>query len=193
MKPDSRIYVTGASCAGVTTLGRMLAHRLAVRHLDVDDFYWMPTDPPFTTKRPPEERVGLIRQEQGNDGWVLTGSFDGWGDVLIDDVDLIVFVETPTPVRMERLLARERERYQDRIEPGGDMHEIHVAFRQWASQYDDPAFSGRNRARHEAWLSDQTVPVLRLNGTHDIDELATTVMAALTGEQRAAPSSERTA
>lgn len=179
MKPDYRIYITGASCAGVTTLGRVLANRLAIRHLDVDDFYWMPTDPPFTKKRPAEERVRLIRQEQGSDGWVLTGSFDGWGDALTNDADLIVFVDTPTPVRMERLLVRERERYQDRIEPGGDMHEIHIAFREWASQYDDPAFAGRNRARHEAWLSGQTIPVLRLNGTHDLNELSTTVIAAL--------------
>jgi adenylate kinase family enzyme len=193
MKADSRIYVTGASCAGVTTLGRRLARRLAVRHLDVDDFYWIPTDPPFTTKRPPQDRASLIRQEQRNDGWVLTGSFDGWGDALIDDADLIVFVDTPTPVRMERLLVRERQRYQNRIEPGGDMHEIHVAFREWASQYDDPAFSGRNRARHEAWLSVQAVPVIRLDGTLDVEELSTTVMAALTGERRVLPSSEHTA
>ncbi|HWK66948.1 MAG TPA: AAA family ATPase [Rhizobiaceae bacterium] len=187
MKPVYRIYITGASCAGVTTLGRRLAHQLAIQHLDVDDYYWMPTSPPFTTKRPPEERVSLIRQAQGAAGWVLTGSFDGWGDPLIDDVDLIVFVYTPTPVRLERLLAREKDRFGDRIMPGGDMHDIHIAFYQWASRYDDPEFSGRNRARHEAWLSDKTVPVLRLDGTHDVDDLATTVIAALT-KKRNGPS-----
>lgn len=114
-----RIYITGASCSGVTTLGRTLAHRLAVQHLDVDDFYWMPSNPPFTTKRAPEERVRLIRQRQGDDGWVLTGSFDGWGDALIDEADLIVFVYAPTSVRLERLQAREKERFGDRIIPGG--------------------------------------------------------------------------
>lgn len=55
-----RIYITGASCAGVTTLGQNLATRLDVQHVDVDDFYWMPTNPPFTTKRPADERVSLI-------------------------------------------------------------------------------------------------------------------------------------
>lgn len=38
-----RIYITGASCAGVTTLGRTLASLLSLRHLDVDDFYWLPS------------------------------------------------------------------------------------------------------------------------------------------------------
>jgi adenylate kinase family enzyme len=181
MKPCCRIYITGASCAGVTTLGKALADRLAVAHLDVDDFYWMPTDPPFTSKRHPDERVRLIRERQGKGGWVLTGSFDGWGDALSDEADLIVFLATPTPIRLKRLIARERARYGDRIAPGGDMHEIHVTFRDWALKYDDPAFSGRSRARHEAWLSRQTVPVVRLDGTRPIDDLATDVIAALTG------------
>ena len=52
-----RIYITGASCAGVTTLGHNLATRLGIRQVDVDDFYWMPTNPPFTTKRPPSDRA----------------------------------------------------------------------------------------------------------------------------------------
>jgi adenylate kinase family enzyme len=180
MQPRYRIYITGASCAGVTTLGRALVGRLAVAHLDVDDFYWMPTNPPFTSKRPLEERVHLIRRRQGDDGWVLTGSFDGWGDALVNDADLIVFVATPTPVRLERLISRESANYGDRIMPGGDMHEIHVAFRQWALKYDDPAFSGRSRARHEAWLSGQTIPAIRLDGARDVDDLVTDVIAALT-------------
>ncbi|WP_421556597.1 adenylate kinase [Pseudomonas kitaguniensis] len=174
-----RIYITGASCAGVTTLGRTLASLLSLRHLDVDDFYWLPSNPPFTTKRPPDERVALIQQNFGDDGWVLTGSCMGWGDALISNVDLIVFVVTPTLVRLERLAAREKQRFGDRIAPGGDMHEIHVAFREWASQYDDPTFSGRNRAWHERWMSTQTVPTARVDGLSSAEKMAADVIQAL--------------
>jgi adenylate kinase family enzyme len=181
VKFDPRVYITGASCAGVTTLGDTLARRLDVRHVDVDAFYWMPTATPFTVKRPPEERRTLIREACGPDGWVLTGSFDGWGDALIVDVDLIAFVVTPTPIRMERLIARERQRYGDRILPGGDMHEIHRAFAEWAAQYDAPGpeHSGRNRGRHENWLSEQQAPVLRLDGTTPPQAMADQIVAAL--------------
>lgn len=161
----ARIYITGASCAGVSTLGAGLAEPLSVPHIDVDDYYWAPTNPPFTTKRPPSECIESIRTAQGDGGWVLSGSFDGWGDTLIEDADLIVFVVTPTPIRMQRLLAREEERYGERILPGGDMHEIHRAFVDWASRYDDPDFTSRSRHRHEAWLARQHLPILRLNGT----------------------------
>lgn len=102
-----RIYITGASCAGVTTLGQHLALLLGIRQVDVDDFFWMPTNPPFTTKRAVSERVSLMQQELGDDDWVLTGSCIDWGDALIAHADLIVFVVTPTSVRLERLAARE--------------------------------------------------------------------------------------
>jgi adenylate kinase family enzyme len=179
MEEKLRIYITGASCAGVTTLGQNVANLLGVRHIDVDDYFWMPTDPPFTTKRPPSERVSLLQQKLGYDDWVLTGSCMGWGEALITHVDLIVFAVTPTPVRLERLAARERERFGDRIAPGGDMHEIHVAFREWASQYDDPDFSGRNREWHEAWLSEQTAQVLRIDGINSAEKMAADVVHAL--------------
>ncbi|KEJ98239.1 Adenylate kinase [Pseudosulfitobacter pseudonitzschiae] len=168
MAQSSRLYILGASCSGVSTLGQSLSAHLGVPQLDVDSFYWLPTDPPYTTKRAPEDRVQMIRAEQARtQGWILSGSFIGWGETLVEDVDMIIYVHTPTQVRMQRLDAREAQRHGARILPGGDMHLAHLAFRKWASQYDDPAFSGRNRAQHERWLDTLSVPVLRLDGTHD--------------------------
>lgn len=132
----------------------------------------MPTDPPFSSKRPPEGRVRLIQDRQSEtEGWILTGSFIGWGDALIHHVDLIVFLQTPTTTRLQRLDKREADRHGARVLPGGDMHEAHLAFRDWASRYDDPFFTGRNLAQHERWLSDQSAPVLRLQGEQPTEEL----------------------
>lgn len=173
MSRKPRVYLTGASCAGVSTLGSLLSMRFGVAQIDVDDCYWMPTDPPFTTKRPPEERVRLIQDRQSAlEGWILSGSCIGWWDALIQDVDLIVFLHTPTPVRLQRLDRREAARHGSRILPGGDMHAAHKAFRDWASCYDDPEFTGRSFAQHQKWLSKQSAPVLRLNGEHDPEKLA---------------------
>lgn len=180
MTSAPRLYLTGASCSGVSTLGDALASRLGLPQIDVDDVYWLPTDPPFTTKRPPAERVTLIRARQAQgDGWVLTGSFMGWGEGLIRDADLVVFLYTPTPVRLHRLDQREAARHGARILPGGDMHDAHLAFRDWASRYDDPHFTGRNLAQHERWLDGLTLPVLRLDGTCPAEALAGQVIAAL--------------
>ncbi|MBR9650672.1 AAA family ATPase [Thalassovita aquimarina] len=171
-----RIYITGASGAGVTTLGQGLARALNLPHADVDDSYWLPTDPPFTQKRRVNDRLTLLRRALEHDGWVLSGSFDRWGDPLLSQVDLVLFVTAPTGIRLARLRARERARFGDRIEEGGDMAAIHAGFMAWAARYDDPGFSGRNRGRHEDWLQSLRYPVLRIDGTRPTEEQVKTVL-----------------
>lgn len=179
MVATCRIYIIGAAGAGVTTLGQDLARQLRLPLADVDTFFWLPTDPPFTTKRTPADRLTLIREQLGPGSWVLSGAMDGWGEDLAETADLVVFVSTPTPVRLLRLRARERARYGTRIDPGGDMHRIHLEFAQWAAGYDDPGFRGRNRSRHEAWLTHLRQPVLRLDGRNSRESLVMAVQDAL--------------
>ena len=59
------------------------------------------------------------------------------------------------------------------------MHQTHKVFVEWASGYDRTDFSGRNRARHEAWLARQSTPVLRLDGVKPPGDLAAEVISAL--------------
>lgn len=169
----------GASGSGVTTLGRDLEARTGLEQFDVDDFYWLPTVPPFTTKRPASERLHLLAGAlEGRRGWVLTGSLMDWGDGLIEQFELVVFLYVPVEVRMARLAARERQRFGGLIEPGGAMHEQHLAFMTWASGYDTGEFSGRSLQRHEAWLGKAQCPVLRLEGTLPSVLLVEQVLAA---------------
>ena len=58
MKPLIHIY--GASGSGTSTLGRYLAEQFQYAFLDSDDYFWLPTDPKFTTKRPIEQRVPCL-------------------------------------------------------------------------------------------------------------------------------------
>lgn len=175
----ARIHITGASCTGTTTLGRLLAEALGLPLVDTDEFYWRPTELPYTSKRPVSERLALMRAAMGEDGWIISGSLDGWGDTLVADADLIVFLTAPMAVRLARLKARERRRFGGRIGPGGDMEHVHASFLVWAAQYDDAGFTGRSRLRHETWLAEQNVPVLELDGLRPPEDLAERVISAL--------------
>ena len=122
----------------------------------------------------------------GTGCWVLSGSCGSWGGEITDQADLIVFLYTPTNIRMERLKNRESERFGARIQPGGDMHRIHEAFIEWAKSYDDPCFGGRSLAGHEHWMSQQTAPILRLDGTLPVSRLLREVMGQIQRLQKAA-------
>ncbi|BDD11489.1 hypothetical protein FUAX_39210 (plasmid) [Fulvitalea axinellae] len=41
-----KILIFGASGSGTTTLGKEIAKRAKFTHLDADDYYWKPTNPP---------------------------------------------------------------------------------------------------------------------------------------------------
>lgn len=176
----ARVYITGAAGSGTSSLGSALAARLNVLHLDTDSYYWAPTEPPFTTKRPVAERLALIAAAQlGAEGWVLSGAADGWGEVAIAGVDLIVFLTAPTPVRLARIRRREAEKFGARVQPGGDMHRNHADFLKWATGYDDPYFSGRSLSRHRHWLAGRAEPVLELSGTTPVAALVEAVLERL--------------
>lgn len=107
MRP-SRVHILGGSGSGTTTLGHALAAHWAVPHADADDYFWMPTTPPFTRKRGDAERVALMREIfVGRPAWVLSGSMLGWGESVVAECDAIVFVALDPAERLRRLEARE--------------------------------------------------------------------------------------
>jgi adenylate kinase family enzyme len=168
-----RIHITGASGAGVTSLGRALADALAISHHDTDDYFWRPTNPPYREIREVTDRLRLTREVfLDRSDWVLSGSLDGWGDPIIPLFDLVVFLYVPTTIRLERLRAREARCFgTDAVAPGGSFYQQAEEFIEWASHYDDGTVEGRNLARHQAWLASLPCRVMRLDGTRPLPEL----------------------
>ena len=164
----------GASGSGTTTLARSLADHWAVPHADTDDYFWVPSDPPYTHMRPEGERVALMRSVfVPREAWVLSGSMVGWGESIVAECDAIVFLTLDRDERMRRLEGREVLRRAGRsFDPVA-----WEAFLDWARSYDDPAFEGRSRAAHETWLADRKQPVLRLDSTSPPEALRDAVLA----------------
>ncbi|WP_058835545.1 hypothetical protein [Luteimonas abyssi] len=175
-----RLHVFGAAGSGTTTLGAALAARLGLPHVDVDDVYWMPTDPPYTVKATPDERIAAIeRRVVDRDGWVLTGSLVSWGGVFVPRFTLAVFLTLDDAERMRRLHLRERGRYGDRIGPGGDLVEHHRAFMDWAAQYETAGPDMRSRAMHDRWRATLACPVRVLDAARPVDALADAILDTL--------------
>ena len=179
MVPD-RIHILGASGSGTSTLGQAVAARAGHVFLDTDDFYWLPSDPPYRFARELADRQALLGAELSRRArWVLSGSLTGWGDPFLPQLDVVAFLEVPTEVRLERLARREARRHgAARIAPDGDLRARHEDFLAWAAAYETGTREGRNRAKHEAWIRalPPSLPFLRLDGTRPVDELVDVVL-----------------
>ncbi|MES1946271.1 hypothetical protein C84B14_02956 [Salinisphaera sp. C84B14] len=156
------VLVTGGPGSGTSTLAEVLANRLSAAWIEADDYYWKPSNPPFRYKYDAPERADRLLQALGKTQQaVVAGSVMGWGDAIEAAFDRIIFLYTDTATRMVRLRAREQSRY------GG----ARPGFLEWAAGYDAGERPGRSLARHQAWLAQRAVPVLRLDSASELGEL----------------------
>ncbi len=166
-----KIHILGPSGSGTTTLGRALSAKFDIPHFDSDDFFWLDTDPPFTEKRSIEDRIRLLESTLGeHDSWILSGSMMKWGDFLIPQLELVIYLYVEKEIRIERLKDRERKNFGSRIDPGNDMYENHREFIEWASSYEDGGMDMRSRMSEEAWVGKLKCRVLRIEGEMGVNE-----------------------
>jgi len=178
----NRIHIFGASGSGTTTIARAVSAKLDYKHFDTDDYYWYPTEVPFTEPRPIEERLQLMNADLSDkEKWVLSGSLDGWGDPLIPLFELVVFVYVPQVIRMERLEEREQERYGDEVLFGGARYESTKEFIEWASGYDSGLLTGRSLPRHEKWMAGLECELIKITNYSLEDSIGTVVNAIKNG------------
>jgi adenylate kinase family enzyme len=171
-----RIHVTGASGSGTTTFGRALAAELGCPHFDSDDYFWLPTDPPYTTKRDPGERNRLLLADlRASVQFVETGSLISWSGEIDALFTGVVFLWLPPELRLARL--REREL--------AELGHVGEEFMEWAASYDVPGNrKTRSRLLHEEWMEGLACPVLRLVGDLTTEERLARTRAWLARELR---------
>lgn len=105
MTPPRRVRVVGNSGAGKTTFARAIAARLALPHLELDAVFW---DAGWTHRDPVEAREHLTTflTAAGANGWVTDGNWNSRLDGLLDDVDVVVWLDFPRRVVMARVIRR---------------------------------------------------------------------------------------
>ncbi len=166
-----KLHIFGASGSGTTTLGEHLAAKLRWKHLDTDDYYWKPTDPPYLQKIPLSLRTARITSDfKQHNEVIISGSMVSWGKQWESVFDLAVFLYIPHAIRMERLRKREFERYGNVLTTDKAAISRFEAFLGWASRYDDETFDGRSISTHQKWMDRLNCPILRIEGDTTITE-----------------------
>ena len=165
------IHIYGASGAGTTTFAKAISLKYGYVQMDTDDYFWQPTNPPFVSKREPNERITLMKKDMESNGKVvISGSLCGWGDVFIPSFDLAIRIITPVEIRINRLETREYERFGNRIREHGDMYEEHLSFIKWAKEYDSGYETMRSSAMHDKWSKLLQCKRVILDGSKPVED-----------------------
>ncbi|EDP69825.1 hypothetical protein FBALC1_09847 [Flavobacteriales bacterium ALC-1] len=166
-----KILIFGASGSGTTTLASSLAKKTGFPHLDVDDYYWKLTNPPFQEKVKPKIRQqNLLLDFQNHENVIVCGSMVSWGNVWKTAFDLVVFLYLKNDIRMQRLKNREIERYGKKLLFHKQTQENSKAFIEWANKYEDSNFCGRSLKIHNKWMAKIDCPILRIDGSNSLAE-----------------------
>ncbi|WP_422860003.1 AAA family ATPase [Flagellimonas sp. S174] len=166
-----KILIFGASGSGTTTLGNEIGKRTVFKHLDVDDYYWKKTNPPYQVKIPLTERnINLKADFKKFENVVVSGSLVSWGMKWKTAFDLAVFIQLENTKRMERLKKREAVRYGEKLLTDKNIQKNSNAFLEWANQYENPNFDGRSLKVHNNWIEMLDCKILRLNGATELNK-----------------------
>ena len=110
-----RIVVKGTSGSGKSTLAPELARRLGLTYVELDALHhgpnWSePTDDEFRAR---------VREamDAAADGWVVDGNYDSkLGGLVVDEADVIVWLDLPLSVKWGRVWRRSMNRVRNKVE-----------------------------------------------------------------------------
>jgi len=163
MEKMGGILICGLNGSGKTTLGHALSEIIGVRHLDIEQYYFANSGQPYATSRTREEVSALLKEDiRMNSDYILSAVNGDFDLEITASYRLIVFLDAPLALRMDRIRARAYKKFGERVLPGGDMYATEEKFFDFVQQ--------RTTDRIEHFLNSQRCPVLRLDGRDPIAE-----------------------
>lgn len=175
-----KVLLFGASGSGTTTLGNEIEKMTNFKHLDVDDYYWKKTTPPFQEKIPLAERNKNLKVDfKKFENVIISGSMVSWGKEWETAFDLAFFIRLENNERIERLKRREIKRYGEKLKTDDKIQQNSKAFLEWANQYENPNFDGRSLKIHNQWIKLLDCEVLRLDGKNELTDNVEKVLSEI--------------
>jgi len=157
------ICVCGLNGSGKTTLADALAKELKFKHMDIEQYYFTPTDNPYSSSRTREEVERLLWKDvRESPDFVLSAVNGNMTSEINAKYSLVIYLDAPLDIRMKRIRKRAIEKFGERVLFGGDMYEQEEKFFAFAEK--------RSAEKIEDWLKTLACKVIRLDGTKPIQE-----------------------
>jgi adenylate kinase family enzyme len=165
-----RIIIIGNSGSGKSTLAAQIAGALAVRHVGLDEIYWI--DQTFLKKRGQAEALGMVREVARAPAWVIEGVFGWLVDVVSPRATLFVWLDLPWEDCEAGLLKRGPVYGADASEFNGLLA--------WAQLYCERKTSS-SRAGHRKIFDAFQGPKLKLGTRAEVDAFGAAIGVASAG------------
>jgi adenylate kinase family enzyme len=106
-----KVTVIGNTGSGKTTVSRQLAQRLGVQHIELDALFWKPG----WVMPSAEEFRPIVEAALDRNGWVVDGNYrTRLGTLVLDQADLVVWLDLPLRTKLWRIFRRTVRRVRTR-------------------------------------------------------------------------------
>lgn len=105
IKKLNRIYIIGNVGSGKTTLSKKLSKKLGVGHFEVDNIAHKNTEM-GRIRQSDEEQIKEFKRINEEKSWIIEGTFRPSCKYLLENADLIIFLDPPVSVRKYRIVKR---------------------------------------------------------------------------------------
>lgn len=179
-----RIWITGCSGAGKTTLAKLLSQRLGIKHIELDALYHGPN---WSEPDPQEFRARVLAALQAP-CWIVDGNYrSALGDLVAQRTDLKIAIDLPKWLTMRQVVSRTLRRTVTREELWNGNREplrnltawdprasiIRWSWTRWA------AYHARAVADENAWRAGDAaaVPCVRLTSRRQLNRFVSRLTA----------------
>ncbi len=158
------IMICGLNGVGKSTLGRALAEKLDFYFIDNEDLFFPKTDPNYIYASPrtrEEAEKMLFHEMNAHKNFVFAAVKGDYGEAIYPFFQLVIMMDAPKDVRIQRVKNRSFQKFGNRMLPGGDLHEQEEKFFEFVKSRSDSTV--------EEWIQLLSCPILRIDGTKPIE------------------------
>ena len=170
----NHILICGLNGSGKSTFGKALAKEINAAFKDIEDYYFpnRRAVDAYTDPRSKEEVSELLLNDLlVLDKIVLAAVKADYSKEIENMFSKAIYIEVPKDIRLKRVWERSFEKFGNRMLKGGDLYEAENAFFHMVEKRPDSFV--------EEWLSKLSIPVIKIDATHSIEDNVDSVISLL--------------
>jgi adenylate kinase family enzyme len=97
-----RIMIIGCGGSGKSTLAKQIYHLTGLELIHLDQVFFKPGWVELEMEEWVEKNIELLQKEE----WIIDGNYGSTMDMRLEKADTVIFMDTPTHIRLIRVLKR---------------------------------------------------------------------------------------